>query len=95
MRVFFNAIIVQVVLSIYIYWWGWRALPDKKYIKIPYATVFIIELIIYFIGFFTSGSGLLPSMHCTIWHGSALHDDLCYLYDSASVDIRSCKIYKL
>lgn len=66
MRVFFNAIIVQVVLSIYIYWRGWQALPDKKYLKIPYAAIFIAELIIYFVGFFTSGSGLL--------HFEALHD---------------------
>jgi len=72
MRVFFNAIIVQVVLSIYIYWRGWQALPDKKYIKIPYAAIFIGELAIYFVGFFTSGSGLLPfdALHDLAWVGT-------------------------
>ncbi len=72
MRVFFNAIIVQVVLSAYIYWRGWQALPDKKYIKIPYAAIFIGELTVYFIGFFTSGSGLLPfdALHDLAWVGT-------------------------
>ncbi|MBK5719507.1 metallophosphoesterase [Dysgonomonas sp. Marseille-P4677] len=72
MRVFLNAIIVQIFLSAYIYWRGWQGLPDKKYIKIPYATVFIIELIIYFLGFFTSGTGLLPfdALHSFAWVGT-------------------------
>ena len=72
MRVFLNAIIIHIFLSAYIYWRGWQALPDKKYIKIPYATVFIVELIIYFIGFFTSGTGLLPfdALHSFAWVGT-------------------------
>jgi len=73
MRVFFNAIFVQVLLSVYIYWRGWQALPDKNYIKIPYAAIFIGELIFYFIGFFTSSSGLLPfdALHDLAWVGTS------------------------
>ena len=72
MRVFFNAIIVQIFLSAYIYWRGWQGLPDKKYIKIPYASIYITELAIYFIGFFTSGTGLLPfdALHSFAWVGT-------------------------
>ncbi|WP_029904771.1 metallophosphoesterase [Prevotella sp. 10(H)] len=73
MRVFFNAIIVQIFLSAYIYWRGWQGLPDKNYIKIPYASIYIIELTIYFIGFFTSGTGLLPfdALHNFAWVGTS------------------------
>ncbi|MBD8389717.1 metallophosphoesterase [Dysgonomonas sp. BGC7] len=72
MRVFFNAIIIQIFLSAYIYWRGWQGLPDKKYIKIPYAAIFGIELAIYFIGFFISGTGLLgfEALHDLAWVGT-------------------------
>lgn len=73
MRVFLNAIFVQIFLSAYIYWRGWQGLPDKKYIKIPYAAVFIIELIIYFMGFFMSSTGLLAfdALHDFAWVGTS------------------------
>lgn len=70
MRVFFNAIIVQIFLSAYIYWRGWQALPDKKYIKIPYTAIFIIELIVYFIGFFTSNHLPFDALHIFAWWGT-------------------------
>jgi predicted MPP superfamily phosphohydrolase len=72
MRVFFYAIVVQIFLSVYIYWWGWKALPDKRYIKYPYAFIFMAELMIYFIGFFSTGTGLLPSdaLHSFAWVGT-------------------------
>ena len=73
MRVFFNAIIVQVLLSAYIYWRGWQALPDKNYVKIPYTMIFIGELAFYFIGFFTSDPKLLgfDALHDLAWVGTA------------------------
>lgn len=72
MRVFFNAIIVQIFLSAYIYWRGWQGLPDKKYIKIPYAAIFISELIIYFLGFFSSGYDLsFEALHDFAWVGTS------------------------
>ena len=70
MRVFFNAIIVQIFLSAYIYWFGWQGLPDKKYLKILYATVYIVELIIYFIGFFTSEYLSFEALHDLAWVGT-------------------------
>lgn len=73
MRVFLNAIFVQIFLSAYIYWRGWQGLPDKKFVKIPYAAVFIAELIIYFIGFFMSSTGLLAfdALHDFAWIGTS------------------------
>jgi predicted MPP superfamily phosphohydrolase len=70
MRVFFNAIIVQIFLSAYIYWFGWQGLPDKKYLKILYVSVYIVELIIYFIGFFTSEYLSFEALHDLAWVGT-------------------------
>ena len=70
MRVFFNAIIVQIFLSAYIYWFGWQGLPDKKHLKILYASVYIVELIIYFIGFFTSEYLSFEALHDLAWVGT-------------------------
>lgn len=70
MRVFFNAIIVQIFLSAYIYWRGWQALPDKKLIKVPYTIIYIAELIIYFIGFFTSKYLPFDALHSFAWVGT-------------------------
>lgn len=70
MRVFFNAIIIQIFLSAYIYWRGWQGLPDKKFIRIPYAAIYIIELIIYFIGFFTSKYLPFDALHVFAWTGT-------------------------
>lgn len=73
MRVFFNAVIIQIFLSAYIYWRGWQGLPDKNYIKIPYTMIYIAELIIYFMGFFMSSTGLLPfdALHDFAWIGTS------------------------
>lgn len=73
MRVFFNAIFVQIFLSAYIYWRGWQGLPDKKFVKIPYVAIFITELIIYFMGFFMSSTGLLAfdALHDFAWVGTS------------------------
>lgn len=72
MRVFLNAVFIQIFLSAYIYWRGWQGLPDKKYIKVPYTAIYIIELVIYFIGFFMSSTGLLSfdALHDFAWVGT-------------------------
>lgn len=73
MRVFFNAIFIQIFLSAYIYWRGWQGLPDKKAVKIPYAAIYIAELVIYFMGFFLSSTGLLgfEALHDFAWIGTS------------------------
>lgn len=52
MKVFFNALIVHLIFNVYVFLRGWQLLPHKKGYKCPYAILFIIELIIYLIGFF-------------------------------------------
>lgn len=70
MRVFFNAVVIQIFLSAYIFWRGWQALPDRKYIKIPYAAIFIAQLILYFIGFFGSDYLSFEILHDFTWLGT-------------------------
>lgn len=70
MRVFFNAIIVQVILSAYVLWRGWNALPAKKVVRVPFIAFFIIEIIIYFIGFFFSRHLPFDALHTFAWVGT-------------------------
>lgn len=101
MRVFFNAIIVQIFLSAYIYWRGWQALPDKKLIKIPYTAIYIAELIIYFIGFFTSKYLPFDALHTFAWVGTTwmlftiYMTVLLLLYDLIRYINRKKKIFSL
>lgn len=51
MKVFFyQALIVHIVLNIYVFIRGWQVLPKKNAYRIPYALLFIVELIVYLIG---------------------------------------------
>lgn len=70
MRVFFNAVVVQVFLSSYVLWRGWNALPKKKVLRLPFAAIFIIELIVYLIGFFYSSHLNLSYVHNITWIGT-------------------------
>ena len=70
MRVFFNAIIVQVVLSAYVLWRGWNSFPKKKVVRLPYLAIFIIELIVYLLGFFFADRLDLPYIHDVAWVGT-------------------------
>lgn len=70
MRVFFNAIFVQVLLSTYVLWRGWNALPKNNFIRIPFVTLFIAELIIYMIGYFGSRHLPFDILHYFAWVGT-------------------------
>jgi len=59
MKLFFQIIFIQLILNVYVFFKGWRLLHDKKKYKIPFASVFIAELLLYLVGFFASES--LPS----------------------------------
>ncbi|MBD8349684.1 metallophosphoesterase [Dysgonomonas sp. HGC4] len=51
MKVFFyQALIVHIILNIYVFIRGWQVLPKKNVYRIPYALLFIVELIVYLIG---------------------------------------------
>ena len=70
MRVFFNAVFVQIILSAYVLWRGWNALPPKKVIRVPFVAFFILELIIYFLGFFFSHHLPFEALHIFAWVGT-------------------------
>lgn len=55
MRVFFNAILVQTLLNIYVFGWGWKFIPFKN-IKLLLSIIFGVEFIVYMIGFIVSTS---------------------------------------
>ena len=52
MKVFFNALIVHLVVNLYVFIRGWQVLPKSKGFRYPFAVLFILELIVYLIGFF-------------------------------------------
>ena len=52
MKVFIQSIVAQLLLNPYIFWRGYQAIPAKKSWRIPYTLFFILELAIYFFGFF-------------------------------------------
>ena len=70
MRVFFNAIVVQVVLSAYVLWRGWNGFPKKKVVRLPFLAIFVIELVIYLLGFFFADKIGLPYLHHIAWIGT-------------------------
>lgn len=70
MRVFFNAIIIQVVLSAYVLWRGWNSFPKKKVVRLPFLAIFIIEVITYLIGYFLAEKIGLPYLHHVAWIGT-------------------------
>jgi len=51
MRVFINAILVHTFLNVYVFWRGWEVLPRKLAYRVPFITLFVIELLIYLTGF--------------------------------------------
>jgi len=59
MKVFFNALIVHLIFNLYVFVRGWQIIPPKKAYRIPYAALFIVEFIIYLIGFI--GNVKLPT----------------------------------
>lgn len=52
MKVFLQSIVGQLLLTPFIFWRGYQAIPAKKSWRIPYLLFFAIELIIFLTGFF-------------------------------------------
>ena len=51
MKVFlFQALIVHLIFNVYVFVRGWQLLPKSKVYRIPYASLFAIELIVYLVG---------------------------------------------
>ena len=84
MKVFLQAIVAQVLLNPYIFWRGYQALPQKRCWRVPYALFFIVELTLYFTGFFFHTwlpDNLMIAIEkiCGTWYIASLYITLCLL----------------
>lgn len=51
MKVFlFQALIVHLIFNVYVFVRGWQILPKSKAYRIPYVSLFAIELVVYLVG---------------------------------------------
>jgi predicted MPP superfamily phosphohydrolase len=50
MKVFFYALFFHLTLNIYVFWRGWQILKHRKMLRGLFATVFIIEFLVYLTG---------------------------------------------
>lgn len=59
MKLFYQIIIVHIIFNSYVFWRGWKILPEKKTYRYPFAGIFFLELLFYLIGFI-GGESLYP-----------------------------------
>ncbi len=78
MKVFLQSIYFQLLLTPYIYYRGRQALPVSKRYRLPYTLLFILEGVLYLIGFF--GHNLLPDTVfipimnvCNTWYIASIY----------------------
>ena len=84
MRVFIQSIIVQLLLTPYICWRGYQALPQKRIYRIPFLLLFVMELVIYFLGFFfyevLPDEVMIPILYiCNTWYIASIYITLSLL----------------
>ena len=78
MKVFIQSIVAQLLLTPYIYWRGYQAIPAKRSWRIPYTTAFVLELLLYLFGFFfreeLPDSLFVPLMNiCNTWYIGSIY----------------------
>lgn len=71
MRIFFNVIVIQIILSTYVLWRGWNALPKNKVIRLPFLAVFIFEILVYLVGYLAFDHLPIHIMHNIAWIGTS------------------------
>jgi len=84
MKVFLNSIFGQLILTPFVFWRGYQAIPPKKSWRIPYLLFFAIELIVFLVGFFfheiLPDNILIPIMYyCNTWYISSMYITLAIL----------------
>lgn len=84
MRVFIQSIVAQLLLNPYIFWRGRQALPPKRCWQIPFTAAFILELSLYFFGFFfrnelPDGVMIAIQMVCNTWYIASVYITLTLL----------------
>lgn len=85
MRVFLNSIFIQLILTPFIFWRGYQAIPPKKTWRVPYVLFFAVELLVFLTGFFFHKS--LPDdimiaimYYCGTWYIASLYITVCLLF---------------
>lgn len=78
MKVFIQSIVAQILLNPYIFWRGYQAIPPRKSWRIPYILFFVIELAVFFFGFFFHNEVpdgiMIPILYfCNTWYISSLY----------------------
>lgn len=78
MKVFLHSIFGQLILTPFVFWRGYQAIPAKKCWRIPYLLFFAIELIVFLTGFFFHS--LLPDKvfifilhYCNTWYIASMY----------------------
>ncbi|MDL2309999.1 metallophosphoesterase [Parabacteroides sp. OttesenSCG-928-B22] len=84
MKVFLQSIIAQLILTPFICWRGYQAIPPKKSWRIPYTLFFLLELLVFFTGFFFHS--LLPDrvfitimLICSTWYIASVYITMAIL----------------
>ncbi len=67
MKVFFYALIFHLTLNVYVFWRGWHILSDRKKPRAVFATLFLLEFLVYLVGLFFYQSLSLRSVYL-IWN---------------------------
>ncbi|MDR1919977.1 MAG: metallophosphoesterase [Tannerellaceae bacterium] len=84
MRVFLQSVFAQLLLNPYVFWRGWKALPQKKSWRIAFVACFALELLVFFTGFFfhkeLPDALMLPILYvCGTWYVSLLYATMALL----------------
>lgn len=84
MKVFLQSIVAQLLLNPYIFVRGYQAIPAKKGWRIPYILFFILELLLFFTGYFfhkeLPDNVFIPIMYiCNTWYIASLYITLSLL----------------
>lgn len=78
MKVFLHSIVAQLLLNPYLFVRGYQAIPAKKSWRIPYILFFLIELLLFFTGYFFHNElpddVFIPIMYiCNTWYIASLY----------------------
>lgn len=84
MRVFIQSIVGQIILTAYIAWRGYQAIPPKKSWRIPFVSFFVIEWSIFFFGYFFRNelpdAVMVPIQYiCNTWYIASIYITLSLL----------------
>jgi len=78
MRFYLQAIFGQILLNTYIFRRGYKALPPKKAVRLPFMLFFVVELLLYFTGYFFYKDLPDPVLHfimlvCLTWYIASIY----------------------